>query len=460
MRSTFGSLYTGATGLAAQRRAIETAGHNIVNANTPGYSRQKVDLGAITGGSSMIHTGTDVYGGGVEILSQTRVVDAFLIQRANDERGIQGQTTELQKTWSRVETVFNEPGENGLAAQLEAFWDAWDAVAVTPDDLGARSALLQRGIAIADTFGEQTRTLDAMSVDVLQRADAITVEVNGIASQIAALNEAIVSATQAGTPPNDLLDQRDELVRTLSTAIDVRTRTDERGSMAITVGGAALVSGTRSNQLSLDTTVPGAAVLRISNSTVGLSPQGGQLGGLLQSANAVIPGQQAAIDSVALQLATVVNAQHQAGQDLQDPPVAGGQFFSATDARDFQLDPALLGRPDRVAAATLGAGRFDGSNGLAMAELAGLPAGPDARYRSMIAELGVNAQTANRRAELQDQLTLQVDQQREAVSGVSIDEEMTNLVSFQQAYQASARYITAVDEMLERLINGTGLVGR
>lgn len=460
MRSTFGGLHTGATGLAAQRRALETAGHNIVNANTPGYSRQKVDLGAVTGGSGMIHTGTDVYGGGVAILGLTRVVDAFLIQRANDERGMQGQTTELQRTWARVETVFNEPGENGLAAQLEAFWDAWDAVAVTPEDLAARSALLQRGIAIADTFGEHAATLDAMSVDVLQRADAMTEDVNAIAGQIAALNGAIGAATQAGIPPNDLLDQRDELVRTLSTAIDVRTRTDEFGRTSITVGGAALVSGTRSHQLSLDTTVPGAAVLRISNSTVALRPQAGQLGGLLQSANTVIPDQLVAIDAVALQLASVVNAQHQAGQDLQSPPVAGGAFFSATGARDLRLDPALVGRPDRVAAATLGAGRFDGSNALAMAELAGTPTGPGARYRAMMAELGVSAQTANRRAELQDELTLQVDLQREATSGVSIDEEMTNLVSFQQAYQASARYITAVDEMLERLINGTGLVGR
>jgi flagellar hook-associated protein 1 len=458
--STFGGLNVASTGLAAQRRAIEVAGHNVANANTPGYSRQRVDMGSITGGSSMIHTGTNVYGGGVSVLSQTRIVDSFLIGRSNTERSVQGTTTQLQQTYARIETAFNEPGELGLASQMDAYWDAWDAVASTPEDMAARAALLQRADAITGTFAQLTATFDLMTADSLQRGAAVVADVNGIAGQIAALNTAIVSAMDAGSPPNDMLDQRDELVRRLSSHIGVSVRTDERGQMDINVAGAALVSGSRTNTLSLDTTTPGAAVLRMSNTTVALSPRGGQLDGLLQTANTIIPQQQAALDAIAVRLRDTVNAQHNLHQDLSDPPVAAGDFFAGTGARDLALAPQLVGQPGRIGAAMMGDGRFGGGGARAMAELGGADSGPGPLYRAMIADLGVVAQGANGRAQLQDQLTMQVDRQRETVAGVSLDEEMANVIAYQQAYQASARYLTAVDEMLDVLINGTGRVGR
>lgn len=456
---SFYGLSVATSGMAAARRAIELAGHNVANANTPGYSRQRLDLAGRSSGSTMIHTGTHLQGGGVDVRSQTRVVDAFLIQRSNSERAVKGSADEVKLTLSRLESAFNEPGPNGLSAQLEAYWDAWDSVVATPDDMAARTALIQRGVAIADTFQGLTRTFDLMTADVLQRADAMAHDINGVAKQISDLNGAITAATDAGAQPNDLLDQRDELVRTLSTMIDVTTRVDARGRMDITVAGASLVSGSKSHQVDLDTS--GAqAELRISNSSVPLTVKGGQMQGLLHSANTLIPNQQASLDAVATRLANAVNAVHAGNQDLQDPPQPAGQFFTATSARDFQVRPGLRADPALVGAATSGAGRFDGSGAVALAELANQAGGADDLYRSMIAQLGVNAQTANRRADLQDILTQQVDRQRETVSGVSIDEEMANLVAYQQSYQASARFLTAVDEMLNTLINGTGLVGR
>lgn len=458
MVSTFHGLGVAATGLAAHRRAIEVAGHNVANANTPGYSRQRVDLVGISGGSSMIHTGNHVYGGGVDIAGQTRIVDTFLIQRANTERAAQGTADELRQTLSRLESAFNEPGESGLASQMEAYWDAWDSVAATPDDIAARTALLQRGVAIADSVQGLDRTFDQMTADTLQRADALTRDINAIAGQVAELNQAIVTAIDAGTAPNDLMDKRDELVRSLSTSIGVTTRVDERGRMDINVGGAALVSGTRANQVSLDTADPGNAVLRISNSTIALEVKGGKLDGLLRAANTVIPQQKDALATVATRLREVVNDQHTQNQDLNGNP--GQDFFKIDATGAMVVNPDLLDDPALVGAALIGGGRFDGSGAIAMAELSGAADGPDGVYRKMIAGLGVQAQTANRRADLQDQLTRQVDRQRESVSGVSIDEEMGNLVAYQQAYQASARFMTAVDEMLDQLINGTGRVGR
>ncbi|WP_108664240.1 flagellar hook-associated protein FlgK [Euzebya rosea] len=458
MPSTFSGLSVASSALAAQRRAIEATGHNIANVNTPGYSRQRVDLAAIDGSSIALHAGSHYQAGGVDVAAQTRIVDQFLVNRVNTERAALGLADERQVTLERLELAFAEPGEFGLSSELQQFWSAWDTAALTPEDEAARAALLQRGAAVVERFQSLSHEFDEMQGDVIQRAEATVTDINGIAHQLADLNIAISAATDAGTVPNDLLDQRDQLVRTLSEHVGVSARTDNNGLLSVSIGGAAVVAAGRVNEVSLDTTNAGGVVLRIANSPVPLRPTGGRIEGLLQSTNVLIPEHQARIDALAVQLADVVNSQHRQGQDLDGN--AAGNFFAATGARDFTLDAAVLGRPRAIGLAAAGAGAFDGTNAVRMAELAGLGGGPDDAYRAVIAELGVAAQTANQRLVLQESLTTQFDAQREAVSGVSIDEEMSNLVAFQQAYDASARFLTAIDEMIDRLINGTGSVGR
>lgn len=458
MPSTFSGLSVASSALAAQRRAIEATGHNIANVNTPGYSRQRVDLAAIDGSSIALHAGSHYQAGGVDVAAQTRIVDQFLVNRVNTERAALGLADERQGTLERLELAFAEPGEFGLSSELQQFWSAWDTAALTPEDEAARAALLQRGAAVVERFQSLSHEFDEMQGDVIQRAEATVTDINGIAHQLADLNIAISAATDAGTVPNDLLDQRDQLVRTLSEHVGVSARTDNNGLLSVSIGGAAVVAAGRVNEVSLDTTNAGGVVLRIANSPVPLRPTGGRIEGLLQSTNVLIPEHQARIDALAVQLADVVNSQHRQGQDLDGN--AAGNFFAATGARDFTLDAAVLGRPRAIGLAAAGAGAFDGTNAVRMAELAGLGGGPDDAYRAVIAELGVAAQTANQRLVLQESLTTQFDAQREAVSGVSIDEEMSNLVAFQQAYDASARFLTAIDEMIDRLINGTGSVGR
>lgn len=458
MASTFSGLSIATSGLAAARRAVDVAGHNIANANTDGYSRQRVQLTAINGGGIGIHSGAAYQGNGVAVASHERVVDQFLVNRTNTERATLGLYGERAQTYARIEAAFGEPSDQGLGAQIGELWAAWDTVSLAPDDEASRAALLQRADAVASRFRSLSGELDDMSADAIQRADTLVSEVNSKAAQIADLNVAILAAVEAGAPPNDLLDQRDLLVRDLSEIVGVSTRTDDNGQMSVTLGGAALVTGERAAALSLDVATPGAAALHISTSSVPLRLSGGRIDGLLQSVNTVIPGQRQALDEVAINLRDVVNAQHALGQDLDGNPAGG--FFAGTGAGDLTLDPAVAGQPRAVAAATAGAGAFDGSNAVAMAELANLDTGPDAAYRRLIAATGVDAQTSSSRLTLQTELTAQVDAQRDEVSGVSLDEEMANLVALQQAYEASARFLTTVDEMLNQLINGTGVVGR
>ncbi len=458
MPSTFSGLGIASSALAAQRRAIDTIGQNVANVNTAGYSRQRVDLTSLSSGSSGIHTGMVAFGGGVDVAAQIRIVDTFLTQRVGREQAAKGYTDVMAGAFTRIESGFDEPGENGLAAQLQGFWSAWESVVARPEDSAGRAALLQSAAGVTDTFRQIYSRIGEVAGESLQQAKGIVSDVNTIAARIADLNRTIGASQEAGVAPNEMMDERDRLVGVLSGYVGVTTRTDERGMMNVSIGGNTLVNGIRAGSILLDTTTPGAAVVRLGATNTIIQPQGGSIEGLLHVANTLVPTQLAGLDAVASSFMATVNSQHTQGQDLNG--VSAGNLFSGTGAGDLTVDVAMQGRPDRVGAAAIGGGRFDASNAVKLGALAGAAGGPDERYRSMVAQLGIDAGSAYGRADLQGRIVDQIENERLSVSGVSIDEEMTNLVSFQQAYHAAARFMTAVDEMLERLINGTGQVGR
>ncbi|WP_370327179.1 flagellar hook-associated protein FlgK [Euzebya sp.] len=457
MRSTFGGLQVAASGLAAQRRAIEAAGQNIANVNTPGYSRQRVDLAAMASHTAGIHTGSATWGVGVQVTGQSRIVDQFLIQRVQAERSSQGFAEEIQTTYSRLELTFGEPGDSGLAAQLEDFWNAWDTVVIAPEDLAARSALLQQAEGVANRFADLSASMDAQVDDAIERAKVVVDDVNATAKQIARLNTEISAAAQLGTSANELMDQRDELVRQLSDKVGISTRINDDGMMHINVGSVALVQGANAHEMALHVDGdPPTLALHMSNTTLEVDPRTGSLAALKTSVNDIIPKQQTQLDQVAAQLVSSVNGTHVTGNDLSG--TSGRLFFDGASARDIRLHGDVVGQPGNVAAALPTEGVFGGGNAALIGELAGGPA--DDAYRTLVAQLGVDAQTASRVVDLQTKLTQQAQGQHDAVSGVSIDEEMTNLVAYQQAYSAAARFMTTIDEMLNTLISGTGVVGR
>jgi flagellar hook-associated protein 1 FlgK len=194
--------------------------------------------------------------------------------------------------------------------------------------------------------------------------------------------------------------------------------------------------------------------------------------GLINGVNDIIPRYLAQLDAIALRMHDMVNGAMREGQDLDGNP--GEDFFTATGAADIRLSDAVLGRPRAIAAAAMGAGGGDGANALRLAAFGGHRGGsykpgdpeylegdgPDMLYRGLIVGIGVETQAVNRRADIQFEITRQVDAARDAQAGVNLDEEMTNMLSYQRAYEAAARFLTAIDQMLDRLVNSTGLVGR
>ncbi|HSF26341.1 MAG TPA: flagellar hook-associated protein FlgK [Actinomycetes bacterium] len=462
--STFGSLSTALSALYAQQRGLDVTGQNIANANTEGYSRQRVDLKSV--GAPTVPAIWATYegaGGGVTVSDVQRLRDMFLESRAHTEHGRLSYLQSMSTTLANVEQTLGEPGETGLAAQLGEFWGYWHDVANNPGDLAARGQLLQQAGTITTTFHNAQRALAAQWNAAREQVGTIADEVTATAARVAELNAAIARATQAGTPSNELADQRDLLAMRLADLVGSTTKASTDGQVDVYLGGTALVRGATSNGLTVKgpgdfDSAGGAKVsLEWANGGYDAAVTLGKAGALLESVNVAIPGYLADLDGVAKQLVEDVNTVHAAGYDLTGN--TGINFFDPTKLTADTIQVALSD-PNQVAASAVPGGNLDGSNATKLADLGIGTTGPDATYRQLIVKLGVQAQTTNQRVDIQASTTTNLDSAREAQAGVSLDEEMVNMMSFQHAYAAAARVMTTIDQTLDVLINRTGLVGR
>jgi flagellar hook-associated protein 1 FlgK len=470
MSSSFGSINTALTGLYANRRGLDVSGQNIANVNTQGYTRQRVQLQAVVGGSSAaMYARSDGLGDGVAVTDVQRLRNEFLEGRGRTEHGASAYLDTQASVYNSIEDVFAEPGDTALQAQFHDMWGSWSDVANSPNDPAARSALLQQSATVVDGLHNAYGSLGSQWESLRGQASAFAAEVNQTATAIAELNKNIVLAKASGATVNELEDQRDLHVMHLAEMVGATTSKRDNGAMDVFIGGGALVSEFNTR----DIKVAGAGRLE-DQATDGVQLQwmdgtatsvGGKMGAIVDSLTTVIPGISGKLDAVAKKLVDVVNAAHQGGFDLDGNP--GEPFFSGTNASDIKINPNVMGDPRKVAASKTNilpdgstGGNFDGSIADALSRTGARTDGPDKAYQNMIADLGVESQTSGRRADIQYNITLQIDSAREAEAGVNLDEEMTNLLTFQRGYEASSRVLTTIDSMLDQLINRTGLVGR
>jgi len=465
--SEFSSLNAALTGLYAQKRALDVAGQNITNANTDGYSRQRVEMSALQGPTvPSIYSTWAGTGAGVSVDSISRLRDSFLEQRAAIEHGQLSAYQTRTGVLHQVEDVFGEPGDQSIQAQLSAFWNGWDDVANHPDDLAARQQLLEKSRTVAGQFNQVGGGLEAQWTSLREQLGATVENVNATAQQVAVLNAAIQRGTQSGSDVNDLADQRDQLVQQLAQLSGATVRGGSDGMVDVDLAGGALVRGTHANALAVsgvtsfdavpDPTLGGAPAVDVVWAEGGYSASlaAGTAGGQLAAINTDIPGYRYRLDTLAQQLATTVNAAHANGFDQNGN--AGGPVFTGTTARSLTM---ALTSPDQIAANSA-PGSLDGAAAQTVGELGSASDGVDAHYRQLVVSLGVDAQTADRQQSIEEAVVQHLDASRESIAGVNLDEEMTNMVAFQHAYEASSRFLSAIDEALDTLVNHTGMVGR
>jgi flagellar hook-associated protein 1 FlgK len=433
--SSFFGLNTTLRGLLAHQRALDVTAHNISNASTEGYSRQQAVLAAAqpldlpgvtrTGQMSMI-------GAGVDIEAFARVRDDFadLQYRAQNQALGQHQTT--AEMLGTAELSLSEPSDQGIGQVLAKFWSAWDDLGNHPESPATRQALVNQSSLLAGRIQSLAGDLSAVRAEAASQYGLLTGpsgDVKALATEIASLNQAIVSAKQQGAEPNDLYDRRDVALDKLSGLAQISVTDTGNGSISVNFGDAAapLVS---------DTTV---------NWPQTLTAPGGQLGALLKLADTspagTITGYLADLDAMAGQLISSVNAAHTA------------TFFSGTNASTI----AVAVTASTILAGPVSSPAGDNSIALNVSKLRGALA--DNSYANLVARIGGDVRTANQQEATTQALVTAASDRRQTASGVSMDEEMTNMVRFQRGYQASARAMSTMDEMLDTLINRTGRVG-
>ena len=462
--STFGGINNALTSLYAQRRGLDITGQNIANANTEGYSRQRAEMQAQAGSLvTALYSKSDSTGAGVTVSDVQRLRDEYLETRGRTEHERTAYLTDQAAVYSAIEDVFAEPNDTALQAQLHDMWGAWSDLANNPKDSAARTALLQQSETVVDGMHDAYATLSGQWSATRRQLNVYADQVNTTASAVAQLNESIALATASGVTVNELHDQRDVHLMNLAELVGGTAYKRDNGAVDVFVGGSPLVSGFTTRKLEVTGAVDLAdqmadplvnpMQIRWKDTGTTVTP-GGTMGSMADGLMVVIPTYTAALDDVAAKLADTVNAAHSAAYGLDGS--TGRPFFSGTKARDIAV---AITDPTLIATAT-SAGTLDGSVADAIADTGSSTGSPDVAYREMIAQLGITSQTIGRRSIIQGNVTEQVDAARESESGVNLDEEMTNMIKYQRGYEAASRVLTTVDEMLDQLINRTGLVGR
>ncbi|GIE80102.1 flagellar hook-associated protein 1 [Actinoplanes philippinensis] len=482
MGSTFSGLNTALTSLYAQRRGLDVTGQNIANASTEGYTRQRVVMHAQNANLVPgIYSTTNAVGNGVTVSSVERLRNTALDQRSFTEHANSAYHNERAGGYTLIEDVFGEPSDTALQARLQDMWDGWNAIASNPDKQAPKSAMLEQSVTVASSLNDAAAQLDNQYKSTRAGLDTYVGEVNKAAESIAKLNHEIVLATQAGLQANELQDQRGQQMLKLSELIGATATDLPNGALSVYVGSSQLVSEFNTREIWV---VPGSAEKLQDLPDIEVNLQWKDTGGKV-AASGTMGAQMELLDKdgtlreisqrldlVASTLASDVNAKHSAGYGV-DGSHGIDMFvpYEASDptitARNIRVNSELLDNVDKVAVSSgdpLGVGTttrvLNGSVADDLSELATSRTGADSTYQALIGDLGVASQSSIRRRDIQNAVTDQVDAARDAESGVNLDEEMTNLLTYQRGYEAASRVLTTIDSMLDQLINRTGLVGR
>ncbi|HHX94693.1 MAG TPA: flagellar hook-associated protein FlgK, partial [Clostridia bacterium] len=440
MPSTFSGLYICLRAMQAQQLSLETYAHNIANAETDGFSRQRAVLEttppwpmpSINSSGMVGQVGT-----GVDVARIERLRDAYLDVQIRKEKGILGEWTIKQDTLEQIEIIFQEPTETGLNSLLTQFWDSWLQLSMNSEGTSSavRTTVVETASSLCDALRHTKMQLGALSEDMDNIIKIKVDQVNSIAEQIDALNNQIKTLKTAGFEPNDLMDQRDLLLDELAGVIDFKFQENDDGTIDVNffntetgIYDSPLVDGAGGSFNTLKIQDDSAVLVKGSGEQteeIEITVSRGELKGLFNSKE-MLDQYKEDLETFVANLITEVNAQHTQGYDIDGEP--GQSFFWGEPAADFiEVNPNIKSDVSKIAAASApDGGPGDGSNALAVSRLR--EKGFDDDYRNLISRLGVDTNESRRMKENQEALVGQLGERKESISGVSIDEELAHMI--------------------------------
>jgi flagellar hook-associated protein 1 FlgK len=456
MSSLFSSLTAAARALDAQRFGLDATGQNIANVNTPGYTRRVIDMAAVPPESNR------TAGRGVDVVALRSARDLMIERRLQQEVPAERREGALADVLGVVEVALGKPGES-IDGALDRFFDAFSNLSQSPSSSVARQEVLLQAESLADTFRDMADRLAVSQRDTDAQVVSAAQDINDLASQIAKINETIARTGESAGGILSLQDEQSVLVRQLSEIVDIDVLQRADGGVDITIGnGRALVIGENGYQVQTSAV---AGVNHIFSAGVDITPEltAGKIGGLVYARDVLVPGYQASLDSLAYDFVNNVNALHAAG--VGGDGLSGRSLFtftpaivgSAGAAGAIAVDPVVAANPNMVAAAGAGAPVGDNTTArniaaLRHAKVVGGTATFHDTWGQLVYRVGRDSQAAKNEQHSREEIVTQVDALRDQVSGISLDEEAVNLVKYQKAYEANARFFRAIDSTLDTLL--------
>jgi flagellar hook-associated protein 1 FlgK len=458
-------LSTGRRALLVQQLAMQVVGQNTANVNTPGYTRRRLDLGIAPPYNNITPWNA---GSGVDLEFLGRVRDRFVDEQIRSGNADLGYWTQRDDLLGRIEEIYSELGGSAISDQLQEFWDAWSDLSNNPEAMSGRIALLEKAQSLASgvrrVYGELAARRDQVDAQFVAGIE----EVNTLTSRIASLNVQIVKAETSGQEASDLRDTRDLALDWLSQLMNITIEENPDGAVNVYNGGQILVQLDRSVNLTVSQVNRNgyvASVVSYGMNGAPLHVEGGELKSLIELRDDDIGRAMGDLDQFAVTLAARVNEIHCTGYGLTNSN--GIEFFASdvTGAADFRLSALVVDDPSRIAAASAADAPGDNSIALQIASIQNEKLLRDGRvtldafYRDSVLAVGSSKSYASGQLKVEQAAMTNLENRRQQLSGVSLDEEMTRLVQVQQAYEAAARIITTVDEMMQTVLSlGTGTV--
>jgi flagellar hook-associated protein 1 FlgK len=473
MGSTFSGLETAYSGLTAAREAMNVTGQNMANAGTPGYTRQRVVQSAAVAATGTNFAAPAVQPGqGVTVTGIQRLGDELANARLRTAQGQQAYTGLRADALQTLEDGLNEPSDTGLGAQLQQFWSSWQDLANNTGQPSSGAVVLSDAQTVVAQIADGYRQVATQWSGLRSQLGGLADQVNQAADGIAALNGQIQQALASGASANELIDQRDQLASTVAQLVGGTATPRPDGTVDVFVAGNVLVTGQSASHVRLAgaTGLDGAAgdPVRLewqAHPGQPIDVDGGQLAAGLSLLAPAADGSggplaetAAAYDQLATALATQVNAVHEGAVTADGR--TGLDFFAIAPGGSAALGLSVVAAtPADIAAAAPGAGALDGSIADRISQLGEADGSPDALWSGFVGALGTTSQAAQQHDALAQATLTSATSAQQSISSVDTDQENLDLMTEQSAYQAAARVLTSVDQLLDTLINHTGVVG-
>jgi flagellar hook-associated protein 1 len=443
--------------LMADQNALNVTANNVANQNTPGYTREVVNWQST---DAVTLSGT-TYSAGITSTAVSQR-DRVLEQRVQQQTQTQSQSGALESALQQVQDIFGltstttAPSSTALGSAMNSFFNSLSTLEGNPSDAATRQSVLTAANDLTSAFNSAANQLAQVSAGLDQQVGTVVGQVNALTTTIASLNQQIAT-TSPNADAGTLEDQRQSAIAQLSQYVGLNQITTESNGITLTTAnGAVLVSGSQSYALST-TQVLGQTDVVANGQDVTSGLTGGQLGGVLQARDQEIPTYASALDTLAYGLGTAVNQQNALGTDGSGNP--GGAIFTlpASAAGAASSIQVATTDPNAVAAAATGEGTSGSGNAVAMADLATANvAGGDTAsgfLASFLGQIGNDTAGATTDNTAQQAVLTQLTSQRDSLSGVSLDDEASNLTQYQRSYEAAAKVFSIVDSLLASALN-------